>query len=159
MTSLDSAQVGVGCVSSGFFVPTMFSGLLGFSAPVSIAPAPAAVPVTPAPAVITASAVVHRASACSVICGNRVLVWRSTVADALSVCGRSSHGEHPPLQQLQEQLECFDRLMESPGTRRETADVIMTRSKEVICSMRERASEEDLLDVAEVAWARIATGG
>ena len=61
--------------------------------------------------------------------------------------GRSSHGVHPPLQQLQEQLECFDRLMESPGTRRETADVIMTRSKEVISSMRERASEEDLLDV------------
>ena len=86
-------------------------------------------------------------------------VWRPTVADALSVCGRSSHGEHPPLQQLQEQLECFDRLMESPGTRRETADVIMTRSNEVISSMRERASEEDLLDVAEVAWARIGTGG
>ena len=139
----------------------MFSGLLGFSAPVSITPAPAAVSVTPAPAVIAApaSVVVHRASACRVICGNRVLAWRSTVADALSVCGRSSHGEHPPLQQLQEQLECFDKLMESPGTRRETADVIMTRSKEVISSMRERASEEDLLDVAEVAWVRIATGG
>ena len=69
------------------------------------------------------------------------------MADALSVCGRSSHGEHPSLQQLQEQLECFDRLMESPGTRRETADAIMTRSKEAISSMRERASEEDLLDV------------
>ena len=74
-------------------------------------------------------------------------VWRPTVADALSVCGRSSHGEHPSLQQLQKQLECFDRLMESPGTRRETADAIMTRSKEAISSMRERASEEDLLDV------------
>ena len=69
------------------------------------------------------------------------------MADALSVCGRSSHGEHPSLQQLQEQLECFDRLMESPETRRETADAIMTRSKEAISSMRERASEEDLLDV------------
>ena len=139
----------------------MFSGLLGFSTPVSITPASAAVSVTPAPAVIAApaSVVVHRASACRVICDNRMLVWRSTVADALSVCGRSSHGEHPPLQQLQEQLECFDKLMESPGTRRETADVFMTRSKEVISSMRERASEEDLLDVAEVAWARIATGG
>ena len=44
-------------------------------------------------------------------------------------------------------LECFDRLMESPGTRRETADAIVTRSKEAISSMRERASEEDLLDV------------
>jgi len=88
------------------------------------------------------------------------IVWRPTVADTLSVCGRSSHGEHPPLQQLQEQLECFDGLMESPGTRRETADAIVTRSKEVISSMRERASEqEDLLDVAEVAWARIAPGG
>ena len=86
-------------------------------------------------------------------------VWRPTVADALSVCGRSSHGEHPPLQQLQEQLECFDGLMESLGTRRETADAIVTRSKEVFSSMRERASEEDLLDVAEVAWARIAPGG
>ena len=36
----------------------MFSGLLGFSAPVSITPAPAAVSVTPAPAVIAAPATV-----------------------------------------------------------------------------------------------------
>ena len=86
-------------------------------------------------------------------------VWRPTVADALSMCGRSSHGEHSPLQQLQEQLGCFDGLMESPGTRRETADAIVTRSMEVISSMRERASEEDLLDVAEVAWDRIAPEG
>ena len=72
------AQVGVGCVSSGFFVPTMFSGLLGFSAHVSITPAPAAVSVTPAPAVIAApaSVVVHRATVCRVIRGTRVLVWK-----------------------------------------------------------------------------------
>ena len=81
------------------------------------------------------------------------------MADPLSVCGRSSHGEHPSLQQVQEQLECFDGLMESPGTRRENAEAIVICSKEVISSMRERASEEDLLDVAEVAWARIALGG
>ena len=36
----------------------MFSGLLGFSAPVSITPAPVAVSVTPAPAVIAAPATV-----------------------------------------------------------------------------------------------------
>ena len=57
----------------------MFSGLLGFSAPVSITPAPAAVSVTPAPVVIAApaSVVVHRASACRVKRGTRVLVWDS----------------------------------------------------------------------------------
>ena len=53
------AQVGMGCIVSGFFVPTMFPGFLGFSAPVSVTPALVviAVPATvveyiaPAPAV------------------------------------------------------------------------------------------------------------
>ena len=56
----------------------MFSGLLGFSAPVSLTPAPAAVSMTPAPAVIAApaSVVVHRASVCRVIRGTRVLIWK-----------------------------------------------------------------------------------
>ena len=46
----------MGCIVSGFFVPTMFPGFLGFSAPVSVTPA-LAVPATvveyiaPAPAV------------------------------------------------------------------------------------------------------------
>ena len=87
------AQVGVGGVSSGFFVPTMVSGILGFSAPVSFTPAPAAVSMAPTPVVeygcgrvhnaravaviaAPASVVVHRASVCRVIRGIRVLFGR-----------------------------------------------------------------------------------
>ena len=52
--------------------PTMFSGLLGFSAPVSLTP----VSMAPAPVVEYGCGRVHNASACRVKRGTRVLVWK-----------------------------------------------------------------------------------